>query len=94
MDVSPWPFIGAAYGTPSETTDGRLEGARPNSEMIVAAWLGAALEVGHILGLLVDPVLGLGELLLLLALALLATSLGPQRRIASSRRRLPSSYVP
>ena len=67
----------------AEETDGRLEGARPNIRYRLTARLGAALEVGHILGLLVGPVLGLGELLLLLALALLATALGPQRPVAA-----------
>ena len=54
---------------------------------------GAALEVGDVLRLLLDTVLRLGELLLLLALALLAAALGPQRRVVRevARRLLGSA---
>src|SRR4029079_1502490 len=51
-----------------------LRGIEPRS--------GAALEVGDILRLLLDPILRVGELLLLLALALLPTSLCAKRAVA------------
>ena len=57
-------------------TDGRRRGARPDSVYSgLRTLLGAPLEVGDILRLLLDPVLRVGELVLLLALALLAAAL-------------------
>src|SRR4029079_7486970 len=57
-----------------------LRGIEPRS--------GAALEVGDILRLLLDPILRVGELLLLLALALLPTSLCAKRAVAGEFARL------
>src|SRR5919109_1845148 len=60
-------------------TDGRRPGARPHFSLCEGAPpSGAALEVGHILGLVLNAILRVGELVLLLALALLAPALGPQ----------------
>ena len=55
---------------------------------------GAPLEVRDVLGLLVGALLRLGELLLLLALALLAPALLTQARVARSGRRRPSCPGP
>src|SRR3954465_7052314 len=73
------------YGTPPERRTGAV--LAPVREFIcpgVAYLLGAPLEVGDILRLLLDPVLRVGELVLLLALTLLAATLSAKRAVAGN----------
>src|SRR4051794_28038538 len=71
------------YGTPPERRTGAV--LAPVRKFVcpgVAYLLGAPLEVGDILRLLLDPVLRVGELVLLLALTLLAAALSAERSVA------------
>src|SRR5215213_9686511 len=77
--------IAPPYGTPLERRTGAVLAPVANLNICgCARRSGAALEVGDILRLVLDPVLRVGELVLLLALALLAAPLGSQRRVAGN----------